>query len=97
MPSLSKNTIERNLLKKGFIKIEKKDHRFYYLTINGKRACSRTKISRGSHYNEYDISLLKKMKLQLQLNSIAELKDLLTCPMTKETYLRILRDKEIIN
>jgi len=95
MPSLSKNTIERNLLKKGFIKIEKKDHRFYYLTINGKRTCIRTKISRGSHYNEYDISSLKKMKLQL--NSIAELKDLLTCPMTKETYLRILRDKEIIN
>jgi len=68
-----------------------RDHDYYYFIHNGKRTRLRTKVSRGTKYPEYNDQLFRMMLRALGLNRIAEVRDLLFCPMGKEDYISCLQ------
>lgn len=89
---VERRTIESNLLSKGFIKRES-DHTYLHYRYQGKPTGIYTRISRGSGYKTYGINLLKVMKTQLKLESIQQVVDLCRCPISRDDYNQILRDK----
>ena len=94
MSPLSRKTIEMNLQKKGFRKNES-DHKLYILYYKGKKTNIRTKISRGSEkYRDYGDDLLLKMRRQLKLDSLSQAKNFLSCPLSIEDYITILKLKD---
>lgn len=90
MKSIPRRTIEKSLSDKGFEVDDRRDHRFYYFTYQGRRTPIRTKISTGTGYRDYDAGLLHLMQRQLKL-SFKDICDLLLCPMSRETYQDRLR------
>ena len=91
---IDKKIIESSLRKKGFIE-GGGDHKYFYHEFNGKRTGPYTFTSRGSKYKSYGDSLLKVMKKHLRLDTLQQIHGLLTCPMDKEEYITILREKNI--
>lgn len=96
MRALPRDDIEIALNKKGFEMEDSRDHRFWFFLYKGQRTEIRTKTSRGSKYKDYPIGLLKRIKEQLRLDSLNQLKDLVECPIDKEDYEEILKKKGII-
>jgi len=84
----------RNLKKKGFIDSPDKsdDHKYLELHCDNKFVLY-TKISHGS--DDLDDYLIKQMSSQCKLSK-KEFIDLANCPMSKEVYLKILKEKEIL-
>ncbi len=98
MRSLPRQDIETALKTKGFVlSAQDRDHRFYYFHYQNKKTAVRTKISTGSKYRDYDVTLLKLMKNQLNLDRLGDLEDLVKCPLTKSLYEAILLKKQIIS
>lgn len=95
MPTIPTKEIERSLLKKGFQK-GNTHHRYFYLFINGKKTSIRTKLSHGSKIKEYGDKLLNLMKKQLKFDSSADLIQFIKCPLTKQDYLKILGNKNLL-
>jgi len=89
-----KREIKSALERKGFVKGGGKSHGFYVLMVNGKQSGIQTKLSHGS--GEYSRKVLSYIRKQLGFNSITELKDFIDCPLSKDEYVRILEDKNII-
>ena len=96
MKAISRDTIEKSLAEKGFIKEEGRDHRYWYFLYKGKKTRIRTKISTGSRYKDYEIGLLKMLKAQFFLDSLKELDDLLRCPMDGNQYAELMLSKRIV-
>lgn len=95
---IPREQMKKALLGKGFMSdTDERDHSFYYFYYNGKKTIARTKISRGTAYKEYDDSLFRKMKTQLQLNSVQQVRALLECPMTKESYIEELKKQKLLD
>jgi hypothetical protein len=98
MNEIPRRKIRQSLENKGFILDQGRgDHDWYYFFHNGKKfkqVCA--KISRGSHYKTYHSRLIDRMKKLLQLDSLQDTKDLLECPMDKNQYLLMLKEKGII-
>lgn len=92
---VDKRVIESNLLKKGFIK-DNNDHRYFLHKYKGKFTTIYTKTSHGSKYKTYDDSLLKMMKKQLRLDTNRQVYELVSCPMSEEQYVEILKSKRVI-
>ncbi|MBN1595649.1 hypothetical protein JW933_06970 [candidate division FCPU426 bacterium] len=92
---VDRRKIESNLPSKGFV-VEDTHHKYFYHEIQGKRTGIYTYISHGAKNKTYGDSLLKMMKTQLKLNTIRDVADLCNCPMSKEDYNRILKDKGAI-
>lgn len=90
--SIPRRKIESSLKKKGFVQ-GPGDHRYYYHEVGGKRTGAYTFVSTGSKYKTYDISLLKPMKMQLNLDNLIQVRNLLECPMDLEEYNRIIKSK----
>lgn len=83
------------LLKKGFeLNPQKHHHEFYYLLIDGKKHNIYTYISHGK--NDYDKSLLSRMKRQLKFDNTENFYDFLDCPFSYDNYLQMLIDKGIV-
>lgn len=84
----------RNLKKKGFKDSIKKnpDHKYLELFYQNKLVLY-TKISHGQ--NDLDNYLIKQMSSQCKLNK-DQFMDLAKCPLAKETYIKILKEKEVI-
>jgi tRNA G46 methylase TrmB len=95
MPSIPRRDIEAALKKKGFIAWAT-DHRYYSLWVDGRETSVRTKISTGTGYEDYVDDLLGKVKRQLHLRSLDDLRDFVNCPMTYEAYLSELRLQGVI-
>lgn len=91
---IDRKTIESSLKKKGFVE-EGRDHRYFYHEVDGKRTGPYTFTSRGSSYKTYGDTLLKRMRFQLRLDSMVQVRRLLECPMDGEEYNSILRRKGI--
>ncbi len=72
------------------------DHRYFYHEFKGKRTGCYTFTSHGSGYNDYNETLLVRMKKPLHLDRLKEVCDLCSCPMDGETYNQILRTKGLI-
>lgn len=89
MAVLDPEKVKSSLLKKGFTE-ENGDHHFYILFIGGKQTIVRTKVS----HNKQDIGdgLISAMSKQLFLKK-KQFLDLINCPLSKEKYIKILKNK----
>ncbi|MGO8880651.1 MAG: hypothetical protein ACLPVO_09385 [Desulfomonilaceae bacterium] len=83
----------KNLAKKGFVKKDSRKHVFYNCYYQGKDTGIATCFSHGSKGPDIGPDILKSMKKQLKLAKIQEVEDLLNCPMTKESYFNVLKEK----
>ena len=92
---MDQRKIESSLLKKGFVR-KQGDHRYYHHKFEGKFTGVNTKFSLGSKHKRIDNSLLAKIKRQLKLDTLDELRDLVDCPMSKEQYLEKLMEKGLV-
>jgi hypothetical protein len=96
MSVLNSKETYKNLKKKGFIdsmtkNIDHKDLEFYF---NNKKICE-TKISHGGK-SDIDIHIINKMSKQIFLNN-QQFFDFTKCPLTKEDYLMILIEKDLLS
>jgi hypothetical protein len=97
MAAIARRKLERALARKGFRKEEaSRDHCFWWFYYQGKKTHIFTKISRGSGYKDYGDELLNKVKLQLRLDTVGQLRDFVDCPMTEQDYITYLKGKGII-
>ena len=85
-----KREVESSLSKKGFEK-KNKDHRYYYLYVDGFDVGRHTKISHGSKKELTDFHI-KNMARQIGINKY-ELIDVIKCPIDKDELVNLLRDK----
>ncbi len=86
---------KRSLVKKGYKKSDT-HHRYYRYHHNDVLTESYTLFSHGS---SYDISneLLSKMRIQLRMDTIQQVRDLLNCPMKEEDLINILRNNGVLD
>jgi len=90
-----RSQIRSSLLKKGFIEFTRgRDHDYYFLYVAGQKTSIYTKLSRGSDYKTYNITLLDLVKRQLKLNT-NQLLSLIDCNLDYDNYLKILKTKGI--
>jgi len=81
--------IQASLLKKGFSE-DDTHHHYFYLMVDGKRSTIRTHYSQGE--KECADWHQGQMARQLWL-SRKEFDDLINCPLKRETYLNLLRER----
>jgi hypothetical protein len=81
------------LVKKGFVE-DSTHHVMFWLHVNGKKTRVHTRYSHG--VTECNDFLLSLMASQLHLSN-REFNDLIDCPLKKENYIQILRDKGAID
>ncbi|MFH1503935.1 MAG: hypothetical protein ABIH08_00870 [Candidatus Omnitrophota bacterium] len=92
---IDRRVIEKNLPPKGFIE-ENTHHKYFYHEYQGQRTGAYTYTSHGSKYKVYGVSLLKRMKKELKLDTIKQAADLFKCPISGEDYNNILQNKRMI-
>ncbi len=92
---LKRQKIEKALARKGFVK-EDTHHRYFRLVIEGKDTGVYTFTSRGTEYQTYQEPLLRRMKDQLKLDSLNQLRDLIDCPMDAKQYVELLNQKDML-
>jgi len=81
------------LLKKGF-KLDNTHHQYYYFYEDDKITPVYTYISHG--LDEYGDDLMAKIKKQLKFKNTKDCENFFDCPLTKEDYLKLLKDNEEI-
>jgi predicted RNA binding protein YcfA (HicA-like mRNA interferase family) len=95
MKTRSSREITSVLQKKGFIlNPDKNSHKFFYLSVNGKKSNISTFLSHGK--KDYSNSLLSQVKNQLKFDSTINFENFLDCPFSKEDYLKMLSDKGLL-
>ncbi len=84
----------RNLKKKGFVDsiLRSYDHKYLELFHNNKLVCY-TKLSHG--IKDIGSFLIKQMSFQCHLNK-KEFMDLCNCPLNQNDYLKILKEKGLL-
>ena len=95
MSQVDQDRIEQSLPKKGFVR-EDTHHRYFYHEFNGKRTGAYTYTSHGSGYKTCGDPFLKRMKKELRLDTLQEVKRLLECPMDGDQYSEKLKAKGLI-
>ncbi len=87
--------IESVLLKKGFkLNPQKQGHKYFCLYKDGIKQGIFTKISHGK--KEYDKHLMGQIKKQMKISDNQSLDDFFDCPMSKEQYLKMLEDNNLL-
>lgn len=84
---------EKSLSAKGFVKDVSKDHVYFNCYFEGKDTGIATYVSHSAKFVDIGPDILKKMKKQLKLDEIQDVRDFLTCPLTKDKYFEILEKK----
>lgn len=92
---VDRRLIESNLPSKGFVE-ENTHHKYFYHEYQCRRTGIFTYTSHGSQYKTYGDSLLKQMKKQLKLDTTKQVVDLFQCPLTKDEYNQLLKNKGLI-
>lgn len=92
---LDRSRIEGALSAKGFVR-EDTHHRYFYHENQGKRTGIYTYTSHGSRFKSYGDPLLRSMRQQLRLDTVAQLADLVTCPMSRDGYNEHLKEKGLL-
>ena len=91
MKTRKTKAIIKTLEKKGFEYYPENDHhRFYYLTIDGKKTSIYTYFSHGK--SEYNSNLMGMLKKQLKFIDSKKAEMFFDCPLTKELYLEMLKE-----
>lgn len=93
---LDRRRIGSALSSKRFVADRAGDHRFFHHECEGKRTGISTRTSHGSSYKTYGDTLLSAMRKQLELDSVAQLADLVNCPMSQDGYNEHLRGKGLL-
>lgn len=93
MATLKNLKIQSSLKKKGFDEDVKRKHKFYYFIYEGKETIVSTSTSHGD--KEIGDPLIKDMYEQLFLDK-KQFFQFVECPLTKEKYIEILKEKGII-
>lgn len=93
---IDRKVIEGALPKKGFVE-ENTHHRYFYHEYKGRRTGAYTYTSHGSNYKSYGVTLLKRMKSELRLDSTAQVADLCNWPMSADQYNDHLRHKGLLS
>lgn len=92
----TKRAVESSLKKKGFELMER-DHRYFvYRSMEGHLTEAGTKTSHGSKPRDIPDGLLSRMAKQVKLTSRRQFEDLIDCPMEREDYEALLREKGIL-
>jgi len=84
--------IRVSLLKKGFVEVNN-HHHFFWLEINGKRTTVHTYFSNGEQEcgDWHQGQMAKQLKLCRK-----EFDDLINCPLKRETYIGLLKERQAI-
>ena len=86
--------VRQSLEKKGFKNEPNKHHNYYYLyDLNGKRTAINTHTSRNGQ--DIDDYLIRQMSKQLKLSK-DEFIDLINCPLSREMYISLLKERNVI-
>lgn len=93
---LEKKKVYKNLKKKGFVDATTKsdDHLYLEFSFEGKKYF-KTKLSHGSK-KDLDSFLIKQMSTQCKLSK-EDFADLVNCPLSQEDYIKILKEKGILD
>ena len=88
--------VKKILKKKGFVLNPNtgNHHEFYVLEIDGVKQNVKTFFSHGK--SEVSRVIMGKMKKQLKFTDSTKAEDFFDCPLTKEMYIQMLRDEEVI-
>ena len=91
---LDRRNIERNLPGKGFEAVRDGHHIYFHHIYGGKRTGAYTFVSHSSRYRDIDSrgGIIDSMKKQLSLQTAAQVRDLVNCPMNGEAYISALRE-----
>ena len=81
------------LLRKGFEKREN-DHTYFHFKYEGREVGVITKISHGER--EIRLPLIKRMRMQLRLETNSQFERFIQCPLTHAEYVALLKSKAII-
>jgi len=84
--------VRATLEKKGFTRSDT-DHAQFRLMIGDKFTGVKTMVSHGREDIARGRTLFQSIKRQLKLDTNNELADFLDCPMTKERYVELLRER----
>ena len=95
MTTRPKIKIERALRKKGFVEQQGDHHYYTYYTSTGVRTGIFTKTSHTPHMKEIPDNLLSQMAGQCKL-STPEFCNLVDCPLSREAYEKLLKEKHFI-
>jgi hypothetical protein len=90
-----KKKVEKALQSKGFRLSNKDHHYFTYHLLDGKKTPSATKTSHSPKEKSLDAARMGEMAKQCGLKA-AEFMDLIECPMDRNTYENILKEREFI-
>lgn len=91
MAARARRGLESALRHKLLMEVEDdRDHRYYVLSVDGQWVLQ-TKISTGTRYRDLGDALLAKIARQLAVNR-SQLDDLIDCPMSREDWIRHLRE-----
>lgn len=94
--SRAKKAVESGLSRKGFEK-RTTDHNYYnYHTLDGVKTHIRTKTSFGHQPKDIRGDLIRFMARQCAL-SVEQFVGLVDCPLSRDDYEKILRDRGIIS
>ena len=93
--ALSREDTERALLRKLGMRLDdRRDHRFYELYVDD-RWVLQSKISTGTKYRQLGDPLVAKIARELRV-SPSELRAIVQCPLDREGYLQLLRDRDVL-
>ena len=91
---LERKQIEKSLSQKGF-QLEERDHRFYFLYVDGQKTGIYTYVSTAPKYKTLQSPLISQMAKELRITR-SEFTDLVQCPMDGPTYVAKLRQLGIL-
>jgi hypothetical protein len=97
MSKVDRALAEKSLAGKGFERRESGDHIFYHHLYQGMESGIKTWVSHSKSYKDIGPGNVTSMKNQLKLDTLQQIKGLLTCPMTASEYNDILRQKGLLD
>ena len=95
MPTYKAAEYKSALLKKGFQLDRQTDDYLYYFYYKGKKTSIHTKVSMG-RTEDIGAGLLSKIRNQLRLDTAAQIRDFIQCPMEHADYIQHLATKGVI-
>jgi hypothetical protein len=84
------------LRRKGFVERQTPHHDYFHHQLDGRDTGISTYFSRGSKYKDYGPALIAPVRRALKLDTDAQLRELIECPMSADDYATILRKKGFI-
>lgn len=94
--AISVRDMQKTLLNKLGYSQSNTHHFFYSLYDRDGRLVAKTKLSHGSRGNDISKGVFSAIARQMQLTK-AQLQDAVKCPLSRDDYSDILREKGFIN